>query len=48
MISFKCGQTYIYLKLDRGGTKTILGPARALRTRAGKTSFWAYEFQIPL
>ena len=33
MIFFKCGQTYIYIKIDNGGTKTILGPARALRAR---------------
>ena len=36
MIIFKCGQTYIYINIDRGGTKTILGPAHALRARAGK------------
>ena len=39
MIIFKCGQTYIYiyLKLDREGTKTILGPAGAHSAPAGKT-----------
>ena len=29
-------RTNIYIKIDNGGTKTILGPARALRARAGK------------
>ena len=28
---------YNYIKIDNGGTKTMLGPAHALRTRAGKT-----------
>ena len=27
---------YIYINIDRGGTKTILGPAGALRAPAGK------------
>ena len=38
MMIFKCGQTYIYIykNIDRRGTKTILGPARTLRARAGK------------
>ena len=35
MMIFKCGQIYIY-KIDRGGTKTILGPAGTLRAPAGK------------
>ena len=27
---------YIYINIDRRGTKTILGPAGALRVHAGK------------
>ena len=41
MMIFKCGQTYIYIKIDNGGTKTILGPARA---RAGKIDIAHYFF----
>ena len=36
---FKCRQTYIYIyiNIDRGGTKKILGPAGVLRAPTGKS-----------